>query len=604
LVKNTYLTSQRKLSRKVKEAVLADRLEKQYTKNQILDAYLNTIYLGSGAYGVQAASHVFFNEDLGQLTLPQAALLAGNIQSPSAYDPISDPTAARNRRAQVLARMVKVGSITQKQANAANVSPLPTQTTPLPQPAASANPYVQQVVNQLLGANSPLGSTKQQRYQALYEGGLKIYTNYDATTQAEAEGAIEGVLEPTNAAAQGIEEALVSINPSNGDVTAVYGGNSQFDIATQGTRQPGSGFKIFTLLAALEQGYSINSLVNATAPCAIAFPPSATGTSEGNYALLASPAENDEGPGSGGVTTIANSTAQSYNCAFIRLAYEIKLTSVISMARQLGVTAPLNAYPSMVLGADDVEPLQMAAAYATVADGGVYHAPAFINHVVDRTGATIYNGESPGKQVISTAIADQATTAFRDVVLEGTGASAAVPGHEIAGKTGTTSGPTNAWFNGFTPQVETTVWMGNPTEEKYPMIVDGAEVYGTDEPAETFKDFMASALQHLPDVPLPVLTGSEIPAGKPVNSAALDEDDHSVHGDELYVPPPVTAPPATTPTTAPATTAPSDTTPDTTPAVTTPDTTPVTAPADTTPVTAPADTTPVTAPAVTSPPAS
>jgi membrane peptidoglycan carboxypeptidase len=609
LVKNTYVGSQRKLSRKIKEAVLADRLEKQYSKNQILDAYLNIIYLGSGAYGVQAASHVFFNEDVGQLNLPQAALLAGNIQSPSAYDPISNPAGARKRRSEVLTRMVKVGSITQAQASAANLYPLPASTTPLPVPAPSANPYVQQVVRQLLAANSPLGATYQQRYQALYEGGLKIYTNYDPTMEAEAEGAIAGVLGSTDAAAQGLEEALVSIDPTNGKVRAVVGGATQFDIVTQGARQPGSGFKIFTLLAALEQGYSISSQVNATAPCAISFPPSATGTAEGNYALLPPnpPAENDEGPNSGGVTTIGNSMAQSYNCAFLRLAHEVQLTSVISMARQLGVTAQLNAYPSMVLGAAAVSPLQMAGAYAAVADNGVYHAPSFIDHIVDRTGATIYNGEGAPKQVVSPEIAQQATTAFRAVVTSGTGTSASVPGHEIAGKTGTASGPVDAWFNGYTPQLETTVWMGNPKTEVKMDVSPVGEVYGGTLPAATFKDFMASALQHLPNAPLPVLTGSEIPAGKPVNSPSLTQDDHSIHGGELYVPPPTTIPPSTTvgPTTTPSVTTPT-TTAVTPPAVTTPVlTTPVvTAPPDTTPVTAPPDTTPVTAPAATSPPAS
>jgi membrane peptidoglycan carboxypeptidase len=584
LVKQTYLTSQRKLSRKVKEAVLADRLEKEYTKDQILDAYLNIVYLGSGAYGVQAAANIFFNEDVGQLTLPQAALLAGNIQSPTAYDPISNPTGARVRRSQVLARMLKERSITPAEAAAANVSPLPTSTTKPPTPPnTTSNSYVQQVVSQLLGADSPLGSTYQERYEALYEGGLKIYTNYDPNLEAAAEGAVAGDV-PADATADNLEEALVAIDPSTGKVRAIVGGSTDFDIATQGGRQPGSGFKIFTLLAALQQGYSINSAVDATAPCAIAFPPSATGISTGDDDLLLHPAENDEGPGSGGETTIANATAQSYNCAFLRIAHEIKLTSVISMARQLGITGPLPAVPAMVLGSEPVSPLEMAAAYATVADGGVYHTPSFIDHIVDRSGATIYTGEGPGKQVVSPEIAAQATTAFRDVVTYGTGTSAAVPGHDVAGKTGTASGPVDAWFNGFTPQLATSVWMGNPNQEVKMDLPDIGEVYGGTLPAKTFRDFMASALLGQPNAPLTVLSGGEIPPGKPVSSPGLTRDDK-------YHPAPPKPAPVAAPT--PMVTPTSVTTPDTSQ-----DTTPVTVPAtapDTAPVTVPA-TTPVTVP--------
>jgi membrane peptidoglycan carboxypeptidase len=562
LVKQIYVGSERTLSRKVKEAVLADRLQQKYSKNQILDAYLNTVYLGSGAYGMEAAANVFFNEDVSKLTLPQAALLAGNIQNPSRYDPISDPTAARIRRSEVLTRMVKEHSITQVQADAANVSPLPTSTTTLPtaQVGTLYYDYVQQVVRQLLAPGSPLGATKQERYNALYEGGLKIVTDLDPTLQNDA---VAAVTQDTPANTGGFEEALVSIDPSTGKVRALVGGGTQFDVATQGGRQPGSGFKIFTLLAALEQGYSINSSVDATAPCAIAFPPSATGTPYSDDDLvppLGKPAENDEGPGSGGETTIANSTAQSYNCAFLRIAHEIKLTSVISMASQLGINAKtLSAVPAMVLGADPASPVQMAGAYAAVADGGVFHDPTYIDHIVDRTGTTIYTGQAQAKQVVSATTAAEATTAFRDVVTEGTGVSAGVTGHEVAGKTGTASGPVDAWFNGFTPQLATTVWMGNPVSETK-MVVDGAEVYGATYPAKTFKDFMTAALAGQPDLPLTLLSGSQIPAGKPVSSPALSRDD------KLHPKPPVpatTVPAATTtvPGTPATTTPPAATTP-------------------------------------------
>ena len=274
LVKQVYLNSQRKLSRKIREAVIADRLEKLYTKDEILDAYLNTIYLGSGAYGVEAAAKAYWNEDASQLTLPQAALLAGLIQAPSGYDPITNPAAARARRAQVLARMVHYHTITQAQANAANAKSLPTSATITPQQLTGIDGYyVAEVVAQLLGAGSPLGSTPDQRSELLFNGGLKIYTNLNVTDQAQAESAVLAGTPPNT---QGLQEALVSINPANGNVMAMIAGQDYakhpLDIVTQGREQPGSGFKIFTLLAALQAGDSIYDTVDGTAPVRHRFP--------------------------------------------------------------------------------------------------------------------------------------------------------------------------------------------------------------------------------------------------------------------------------------------------------------------------------------------
>ena len=561
LVKQLYLSPTQKLSRKIKEAVLADRLEQKYTKDQILQAYLNTIPLGNGAYGVEAASETYFRESASQLDLAQAALLAGMIQEPTGYDPILQPAAARDRRAQVLDRMVFYHDITPDQAAAANAVPLPTIAPPPVQKNTIANYYVQEVRDELLAPGSPLGSTYQDRYNALFEGGLQIYTNLDPPMQASAEQAVANDT-PSNSG--GFQEALVSVDPATGKVKALVGGtgtaNSQFDIITQGARQPGSGFKLFTLLAALQQGYSVYDSVDSQSPCAIKFP--------GDNDLLTKPINNDSGPG-GGVIDLVSATADSVNCAFVRLAHEVGLPNVINMAHQLGVTENIPQYPSIVIGSYAVHPLEMAGAYAAVANGGIYHKPTFIDHIVDRTGAVIYTGADPGHRVFSSQIAAEADVAFQAVVQYGTGTAAALYDRQVAGKTGTTENNVDAWFNGFTPQIETTVWMGNVRGE-VPIYVYGSPVYGANYPAETWRTFDSAVLDSQPAISFPSVSNGLLPPTHYVTSQSLVNDDVSDHNSGYYqdcsgyyafgcspptttpAPPPTQAPPAaTTPATNP-----------------------------------------------------
>jgi penicillin-binding protein 1A len=553
LVKQTYLTSARKLSRKIKEAVLADRLERKYTKNQILQAYLNTIYLGNGAYGVEAAANVYFGKAASQLTLPQAALLAGLIQNPSGYDPILAPADARTRRSEVLSRMVHYRDVTAAQAAAANRVPLPT--TIVQTPVAGdqiSNYYVQEVQTELLSPGSPLGGTYDERYQALFEGGLKIYTNLDPTMQAEAEQTVVADTPPND---RGFQEAMVSIDPTTGKVRAMVGGAgtqvNKFNIVTQGARQPGSGFKLFTLLSALSQGYSVFDTVDGQSPCAIAFP--------GNIGFVQHPAVNDA---PAGVVNLVSATAASINCAYLRLAHEAGLQNVADMARALGVSENLQVVPSMVLGADAVRPIEMAAAYATVASGGVYHKPTFVDHIVDRTGATIFTGADPGHRVFSAQVAEEATLALRAVVQYGTATEAGLYNREVAGKTGTTTQSVDAWFNGFTPQLETTVWMGNLHGE-VPMygVIGVGEVYGGTVPARTWHDYTSLALANQPVLSFTPPDYYLLPAAKYITSPSLVQDDVLDHN---YVAAPVTLPPPTATTTTPTSTATATSTPPTT----------------------------------------
>jgi penicillin-binding protein 1A len=568
LVKQLYLTSVRSVNRKVREAVLADRLEQKYSKDQILQAYLNTIYLGSGAYGVEAAAETYFGEPASKLNLAQSALLAGMIQNPNGYDPILAPEAARDRRGQVLQRMVVYGDLTPAQAAAADQTPLPTVIATSATPTVVeqdpvAGYYVNQVKDFLLDQSDAIGATYAERDAALFEGGLRIVTNLDPGMQTAAE---QAVANDTPANSGGFEQGLVSIDPTTGAVRALVGGTGakvqQFDVMSQGQRQPGSGFKVFTLLAALQQGYSVFDTVDGQGPCGILFP--------GNVSMAYNPIKNDAS--NEGVQTIVQATANSVNCAFIRLGHEVGLSNVISMAQSLGVSAseiPHSKYdyiPSVVIGAAAVKPIEMAGAYATVADDGMFHTPSFINTISDRTGNVVYKGLDPGHRVFSTQVAAEADVALRAVVTSGTGTAASLYNRPVAGKTGTTNSNVDAWFNGFTPQLETTVWMGNLHGE-VPIIINGYAVYGADYPAHTWHDYSAAVLANQPVEQLPGVSYGLLSATRYITSAGLVHDDVIDHNGGYYggyyggYTTPTYAPPGPTPArkpqapTSPATTA-------------------------------------------------
>ncbi len=521
LVKNTYLTDERTLSRKIKEAVLAERLQHRYSRNTILQAYLNTIYLGSNAYGVEAAAEEYFDTTAADVTLPEAALLAGMIQDPNGYNPVYNPAAARTRRAQVLAHMVQYGTITAAQAAAANAAPLPTSVT-VPKVATGKGYgyYAQVVVDQLLGSSSapvplqpnPLGTTYQQRYDALFQGGLKIYTNLSPRMQFDAQSAVSQVIDSVGAP-YGDTGALAAVDPTTGAVKALVGGpgsgRNSFDLATQAVRQPGSGFKVFTLLTAYEQGYSPYDTIDGTAPCPVPFP------GDDGY-VLHPPSNAADGEGAGPIT-IDNATANSINCAFIRLGQKVGLPAIIAQAHNLGLTEHFKPYPSIIIGGQGVTVLQMAAAYATVADDGVYHTPSFIDHITNNQGRVIYRGQQPGRRAVPQQVDREALMDFENVVLHGTGTGAALNGRQAAGKTGTTDNSTDAWFNGMTPQLVASVWMGNPKGDsaQYGMRGVGglSEVFGGNFPASAWAAFMNQALAPFPPATFPAPDPSLIPPG-------------------------------------------------------------------------------------------
>ena len=496
LVKNALLTPQQDLSRKIEEAVLALRLEDQMSKEDILERYLNTVYFGNGAYGVQAAAEVYYGVGASELGRAEAALLAGLIRNPIGYDPFVYPEVAEDRRDTVLDRLVVVGDLDERAAAGIRREPVPTERRNLDLLPKPKDYFVEEVTQRLL-KDSRLGDDNAARYNALFKGGLTIKTTLDPRLQGLAEEAVASVVpDPTGP----FTASVVSVDPANGAVRALVGGRGfetdKFNIATQGTgQQPGSSFKPFVLAAAIEQGISPASSIDGRGPCLI---PNPGGTPD-PYEV-----ENFEGS-AGGVVSLADATRNSVNCAYARLGLIVGLDKVAKTAEKLGITTPLPAdRPSMSLGSLEVLPIDMAGAYATFAADGVHHDPYLVEEVLGRDGTRLFGGPSEGEQVISPDTARLTTAVLERVVSGGTATRARFADRRpAAGKTGTTSDYADAWFVGYTPQLSTAVWMGSPEGNVEMRNVGGVRVTGGSYPARIWQAFMGPALGDLPVVPFP-----------------------------------------------------------------------------------------------------
>lgn len=503
LVKNALLTPEKSVDRKVREAVLAVRLEEKLSKREILERYLNIVYFGNGAYGIQAAAETYFNTDVARLTPVQAALLAGILRNPVGYDPVKKPESARARRDLALSRMVAHGHLAAAEADRLRSEPVPTKVfTPLPPP----NDYFVEEVKQRLLDDKRLGDTPQERYNAVFKGGLKITTTVDPSYQRLAELHRDRVLKPGLTKGR-FTSALISVEPSTGYVRAMVAGddfaNARYNLATQGRRQPGSSFKPIVLLAALEEGYGPNDTINGTAPCTFKIPGFAPYT-PGNY----------EGS-TGGVMSITEATAKSVNCAYASLGANVGLDKVVAMAAKLGLPRDrLDAFPSISLGAEEATPLEMAAAYATIANDGVYQAPTFVEKVADRNGKVLFSGPAKGSRAVSVQTARVATQVMRTVVDRGTGTAARQRNRQVAGKTGTSQEWQNAWFVGFTPQLSTAVWMGSPSGNVPMKNVGGRNVTGGSYPAQIWGAYTAAALADAPVVNFTAPNSKLLPKSK------------------------------------------------------------------------------------------
>lgn len=483
LVKISLLTPEQSLNRKLREAVLAVQLERDLTKDQILRRYLNTVYFGGGAYGVQAAAELYFDKDVGELGWGEAAMLASLIQNPVGYDPVLRPHQAKERRRIALQRLVETDHLTQAEADFYDAAPLPTvRNQSLPPPD---DYFIEEVKQQLLN-DTTLGATEEERYNAVFRGGLRIYTTYSPTAQYFALLARNAQLPDTGGQ---FTAALAAVEASTGAVRALVGGpgfdNYKYDLATQGLRQPGSSFKMIVLMAALENGIVPDDSLDGGSPCSFPNP----GGAPDPYVA------SNFGGSRGGRGTILSLTTASSNCGFLRLGQIVGLDKVVETARELGITTPLDPRAlSMPIGAFEVHPLEMAGMAAAIANHGRYNKPYFIDRIEDRHGNVLYQHQSENRQVVSEQSACLETAILEANVRGGTGTAAQLPnGRPAAGKTGTAQNFGDAWFVGYTAQLATAVWMGNP-EARVPMTnVGGRSVTGGSYPAMIWHDFMAAA---------------------------------------------------------------------------------------------------------------
>jgi penicillin-binding protein 1A len=519
LVKNTLIENpKRDLRRKIREAALAMRLEEIYTKDEILERYLNTVYFGRDAYGIRAASERYFNTQPIHLSVPQAAMLAGMISAPSAYDPVLHPAAARARRHTVLLAMRETGIISSKAVAAYDRYPLPKRAYSDVATIAPTSYFVSEVVQRLL-ADERLGPNLPTRRNLIYHGGLRVTTTYDPDLQLLAERAVRDTI--AAAAKQPnipVTGALVSIDNSNGAVRAMVSGtgdsagegfkNQQFNYATGSNRQVGSAMKVFTLATALKRGYGPNDTIDG-GRCTI---PGSLTTDGKPY----SPGGETEG-----VISLRTAITNSINCAFVRLevglggkpdklgeqGYERAARGpqlVIDTAREMGVRSP-NLLPvtSLTLGTRGISPLDMASAYSTLANDGVHRPAIFVTKVVGPDGKVVFqeplSGHHP-KQMLPVNIARTETQMLLGPVKSGTAARTLADfGRPAAGKTGTTDENIDAWFVGFTPQMTTAVWMGDPKDERTSMNpFFGQDVFGGTIPARIWRAFMEGALAGQP----------------------------------------------------------------------------------------------------------
>jgi penicillin-binding protein 1A len=478
LVKNTWLTPERSLSRKMKEAILSVKLEREWSKDEILERYLNTVYFGRGAYGVEKAADIWFDTSAKDLTLPEAALLAGLIRAPESADPERDAEAAMRRRQIVLDAMVEIGKITQAEADAAAAAPIEAEGKRNPDELLTGQEayFVSEVREWLV-----------QRYgeQVAFGGGLQVKTTLRPTMQAAAEEAVLLMDQPDDP-----DVALVSID-DRGAVLAMIGGRdfntSSVNLAmgVQGGgsgRQAGSTFKPFVLAGALEAGIPVSQTY--------AGPAEMTIDVEG----IEYPVENYGGESFGTIDLI-EATAHSVNTIYVQLMADVGVQNVAELSMDLGISTPVEPNPSIALGAADVSPLDMAVAYMTFADRGERVTPFLVEQVSDSEGNIIYTADTRRERVLPDELADVVNHVLQTVIERGTGRAADI-GRPAAGKTGTTTDNTDAWFVGYTPRVSTAVWMGykDGTDRKMENV-HGRAVTGGSFPAQIWQRFMSVALE-------------------------------------------------------------------------------------------------------------
>jgi penicillin-binding protein 1A len=465
LVKQLYVGTDETFSRKIDEAALAWQLEDELTKDQILTRYLNTVYFGQGAYGVQAAARSYFGVDADRLSLAQAAMLAGLIQKPNDYDPFLHPTHARQRRNVVLTAMLDQGMIPEGAFDKASRAKVRLDTAV--EDERYPFPYFVDYFKQWFLSNPKFGPTREDRYKLLFTGGLRIVTTLDPSFQRAAETAVHSVLSYPNDPAG----AMTAIDPRTGYVRAMVGGrdtdywnadspDGRVNLATGGStgRQAGSSFKPFALVAALENGISPSTVF--PAPARIEIP-----LDNGQVWDVS----NAEGSGYGSLTLEA-ATINSVNTVYAQLIDRLGADTVVEVAKRMGIRCcqrttnpkrPLLPYLSAVLGTNEVNSLEMASAYGTLATGGRHVNPIPVISITDPQGQLLWQASPKPEQVVDPQVASAADQILQQVVLYGTGTAANI-GRPQIGKTGTAQAYRDAWFVGALPQLVAAVWVGFP----------------------------------------------------------------------------------------------------------------------------------------------
>jgi penicillin-binding protein 1A len=481
LVRNLYISKERTLSRKIKEACLAIKLSRARSKDWILGQYMNQVYYGNHAYGIEAAAQTYFSKRARFLTLSQAALLAGLPQAPSVYDPLHRPNAAIERRDQVLRAMRDYGDITEAQYRTA-VAQRDLRLRPGRLYSRIREPYFFSYVRDELIAEYGANTVR--------SGGLKVFTTINPRLQIAARKAIRDTLYLRDDPAA----AVVSINPANGAIramTAVTPGRygNQFNLVAQARRQPGSTFKTFVLAAAINEGMNPDTTYYTSAPFHYQPDPYTPAWDVQTYDHSYS-----------GSISVHSATLASDNTVYAQLTLDVTPEKVAAMAHKLGVRSELDVVPAMGLGADAISPLDEASAYATLAAGGAYSKPMAIRKVILANGREDTDagwGQPKRSRVISDGVAYEVTKILEDNILEGTGVGAYF-GRPAAGKTGTTDNHADAWFSGYVPQLETTVWVGYPQGEIPMENVHGISVAGGTFPATIWHLFMEQAMANAP----------------------------------------------------------------------------------------------------------
>ncbi|HEY5494247.1 MAG TPA: PBP1A family penicillin-binding protein [Candidatus Anoxymicrobiaceae bacterium] len=493
-IKNAYVGPKRTLWRKIEEARLAYELEQKYSKDKILEMYLNDSYFGQGSYGIFTAARKYFGKAPQDLTLAECAMLAGMLQSPSYYDPYSKPQEVLERRKLVLEQMQRHGTIKRAEMDQANNEPL-----------ALAPPNKVYVVRRAPYFCDYITEYMKKKYgdQKVFRGGLRIYTTLDLRLQDMAERTVARMMDPDS----GPSAALVCIDPRTGYVKAMVGGKnyavSQFNVAADGHRQAGSSFKTFVLARAMADSISPDTTYDASSPRIINIP------GGGKWVV-----NNYEGHGSGS-TTIREATIRSVNCVYAQMIMDVGPSRVADMAKAMGIQTEVESNPAIALGGlrIGVTPLEMASAYGTLADNGVHAVPRSTSKVTDANGNVIDEGKPETNTVLDPKVAARITGILQQVVSSGTGRGASI-GRPQAGKTGTAEDYADAWFVGYTPDLVTAVWVGYPQGR-----ISMGGMTGGSLPASIWANFMEKALDGVP--PTPFTSEEGVTPSNPTESESI-----------------------------------------------------------------------------------